>query len=118
MGHYLHTSGETPTRVAVLFDASCGMGIAASSFPPPHRVAFGDGGADGGATTVGVPSGYAGGLGAHNLAAALAALRDDAGQTAAVWVDMESRLRAQLDGADVFDVTKVVAAAPGGWEGV
>ena len=38
-------------------------------------------------------------------------MRDGAARGASVWVDMESRLRARRDGADVFDVTKAWACA-------
>ena len=128
----LRRAGDPVRPASVLFDASCGTGVAAASYAPPLRD---------------VPTGYAGGLGPANLGArargrggdargaasrpahlrsaararapvsprragsVLAALRDGVARDASIWVDMESRLRANLDGVDVFDVNKAWACA-------
>lgn len=74
---------------AVLFDASGGRGLLPEAWPEPLP---------------GVPCGYAGGLGPENLSEQLTRIQAVAGN-AAIWVDMEGRLRTVgADGVDRFDL--------------
>ena len=87
---------ESPTKnMSLLFDASCGKGILATSFPTP----MGD-----------IPCGYAGGMGPTNIEGVLDSVRTAAdGKT--VWIDMESSLRTIIIGdngnrEDTFSIDK------------
>lgn len=86
---------DPPSNMSLLFDASCGTGVLAETFPAPHPT---------------VPCGYAGGMGPGNIADVLPRVAAASGGRA-TWVDMESRLRAQLDGRDVFCVDKCFKCA-------
>ena len=79
-----------PPNMSVLYDASCGTGVLASSFPAPHDT---------------IPCGYAGGMGPDNIAQVLPGVAAAAAGRE-VWVDMESSLRATQDGNDVFSIDK------------
>jgi len=81
---------DPPANMSLLFDKSCGTGVSSGSLPPPHAS---------------IPSGYAGGMGPANIAEKLTELATVA-PGRGVWVDMESSLRATVDGADVFSVAK------------
>ena len=83
-------AGCLPSNVTMLVDESKGTGVLASSWPSPPE---------------GYDIGYAGGIGPANIQAVL---KDVA--TAAngrdIWVDMESSLRSNKNGKDVFDLDK------------
>lgn len=83
-------TADPARNMSILFDASCGTGVRAESFPEPH---------------VGIKCGYAGGMGPDNIDDVLDSLVDACGARP-VWVDMESSLRAQQDGSDVFSISK------------
>ena len=82
-------------NMSLLFDASCGKGILATSFPAPMEK---------------IPCGYAGGMGPGNIASVLDSVRAAAdGQP--VWIDMESSLRTIIIGQggnreDTFSIDK------------
>lgn len=87
-----------PKNMSVLFDASCGLGVTITSFPPPP---------------VNTPCGYAGGIGPETIANVLGAIQLAAKDTA-VWIDMESSLRAKITSpsgiiTDVFSIEKCFA---------
>jgi hypothetical protein len=79
-----------PTNMSLLYDASCGMGVLAKSFDPPHDS---------------VPCGYAGGIGPDNVVNVLNRL-SKVTKSVKVWIDMESSLREKRDGVDSFSITK------------
>ena len=79
-----------PPNMSLLYDASCGMGVLAKSFDPPHSS---------------VPCGYAGGIGPDNVVNVLTRL-SKVTKTVKVWIDMESSLREKRDGVDSFSITK------------
>ena len=70
--------------MSLLFDASCGKGILATSFPTPME---------------GIPCGYAGGMGPKNIEGVLDSVRTAANGNV-VWIDMESSLRVIIIGED------------------
>jgi hypothetical protein len=79
---------------AVLFDRSLGRGTTPSIWPCPLMPA------------TRVACGYAGGLGAHNLAEQLPRIEQAvAGES--FWVDMESSLRGSRDRFDLLEAEKV-----------
>jgi hypothetical protein len=83
-------AGSLPKNVSMLLDESKGTGVLASSWPePPTEYKIG----------------YAGGIGPDNITSVLG----DVSVAAAgreVWIDMESRLRSEKNGKDVFDLDK------------
>ena len=84
-----------PANMSLLFDASCGLGVAIEHFPTPLAH---------------IPCGYAGGIGPSTIEAILARVRHVA-KGAIVWIDMESSLRSVVvndSGGhdDVFSVEK------------
>ena len=79
-----------PSNMSLLYDASCGMGVLAKSFDPPHSS---------------VPCGYAGGIGPDNVVDVLTRL-SKVTKSVKVWIDMESSLREKRDGVDCFSITK------------
>ncbi|RYG67735.1 hypothetical protein EON64_06800 [archaeon] len=86
-----------PSNVSILYDASCGKGVAIQSFPSPTLH----------------PStrcGYAGGIGPNTIDTVLTAVSEVA-KTAPfpVWIDMESSLRASVGGNDEFSINSVMA---------
>ena len=110
------TTMSLPSNMSLLYDASCGKGELATSYPAPFTIstttsskAGEDGGKSGGVLCV--PSGYAGGMGPSTIHAVLTALREATNGTR-VWVDMESRLRTLTTDAaggvqrDIFDINK------------
>ncbi|OQR98180.1 hypothetical protein ACHHYP_09021 [Achlya hypogyna] len=87
-------------NMSILFDASCGLGVAMTEFPAPLPS---------------VPCGYAGGIGPNNIREMLTRAQMASGGTP-VWVDMESSLRTKvLDASgtptDVFSIDKCFACA-------
>lgn len=78
-----------PRNMSVLFDASCGKGVEAASYPSPP-------------THPDIPCGYAGGIGPENLNAILK-LVAHAASGKAVWVDMESSLRVAVTDKTIFE---------------
>lgn len=96
----LISAEDVPANMSVLFDASCGKGIVASTYQPPL-------------TNPDVMCGYAGGLGPDNVGAAMEALIDVA-EGKPIWIDMESSLRVAVSDKtvldkDVFSVDKCFA---------
>lgn len=95
-------SKDAPPNMSMLYDASCGKGVAADWFyadrdeaalvtaPPPHET---------------IPVGYAGGMGPANIENVLPSLALTTGATL-VWVDMESSLRDIVGGKDIFSIDK------------
>mmetsp|Transcript_22796 Transcript_22796/g.70640 ORF Transcript_22796/g.70640 Transcript_22796/m.70640 type:complete len:126 (-) Transcript_22796:241-618(-) len=79
-----------PPNMALLVDESCGLGVAMEGgYPAPSD---------------GVKTGYAGGIGPHNILKVLEDVTTAAAQEGkGVWVDMESRLRSDINGSDCFD---------------
>jgi phosphoribosylanthranilate isomerase len=71
------TFGITAPNHQVLYDASGGRGVAATGYDMPFAGKY---------------TGYAGGLGPDNAAAAVAAIKSIIGDDD-VWIDMESRIR-------------------------
>jgi uracil phosphoribosyltransferase len=86
-----------PPNVSILHDASCGGGKVLTSFAslvPDMRC------------------GYAGGLGPHNLREMIERMRKDpALADKTLWLDMESKVRSTVDGADRFDISKAWSCA-------
>jgi hypothetical protein len=111
------TTMYLPSNMSILYDASCGKGELATSYPQPLTIstttssnAAGEGsGSSSG--VIHVPCGYAGGMGPSTIHSVLTALRDSTNGTR-VWVDMESRLRtltvsaAGAEPVDIFDINK------------
>jgi len=82
--------GHLPKNVSMLLDESKGTGVLATSWPaPPQEYEIG----------------YAGGIGPENIRQVLANVVA-AAHGRMVWIDMESRLRSQKNGTDVFDLDK------------
>ena len=87
---------ESPAKnMSLLFDASCGKGILATTFPAPMA---------------GIPCGYAGGMGPKNIEDVLDSVRT-AADGKPVWIDMESSLRTIIIGdggnrEDTFSIDK------------
>lgn len=117
-----------PSNMSVLFDASCGKGELASSYPEPLTISTTTSsnvvdsavpvetprsavGANTSGSVISVPTGYAGGMGPKTIHSVLTALRDATNGTR-VWVDMESRLRTLTvaspgaEPVDIFDINK------------
>jgi len=87
-------------NTAFLFDSSMGMGKVPTVRPPP-------------VLHPGVHCGYAGGLGPHNLHEELVKIAEavcsySPTRSRPVWVDMESSLRANVSGRDVFDLNQTL----------
>lgn len=107
-----------PANMSLLFDASCGTGVLASTFPAPLVISTSTTANNSGSATsagdIHVPCGYAGGLGPDTIEGALTNLQEAVGG-ARVWVDMESRLRTitLVGGAqkDIFDIHKCFLCA-------
>ncbi|CAE7326777.1 unnamed protein product [Symbiodinium natans] len=93
----LFHSEPAPPNLAVLLDASCGLGVAPGSWTAPPKVVR--------------RFGFAGGLGPDSVLQQLegmAAACQEHHRDASVWVDMESRIRSKsVTGADVFDLTLI-----------
>lgn len=87
------TIGVTAPNHQVLYDASGGRGVAATGYDRPFSGKY---------------TGYAGGLGPENAAAAVAAIQSVVGD-ADVWIDMESRIR--TDGYLDLDKCGSIAAS-------
>jgi uracil phosphoribosyltransferase len=82
-----------PRNASLLFDASCGTGKLVGSFPRP--------------TNKKIRFGYAGGLGPDTLRDVVRSMRADPGMNGLeVTLDMESKVRASVDGTDRFDISK------------
>ena len=89
-----------PTNMSVLYDASCGLGVEADVYQKPLVIRGQE-----------IPSGYAGGMGAHNIDTILDRVaRSSANKP--VWIDMESSLRSTVaedkytKGGDNFSLDK------------
>ncbi|CAK4084034.1 unnamed protein product [Aphanomyces euteiches] len=93
-----------PSNMSILFDASCGLGVAMTEFPTPLS---------------NIRCGYAGGISPTNVSAMLARISEVCGDQS-FWIDMESSLRAILrDNAsgldkDVFSIDKCFACIQAG----
>jgi hypothetical protein len=82
--------GYLPKNVSMLLDESKGTGVLATSWPkPPQEYEIG----------------YAGGIGPENIDQVLDNVMD-AAKGRDVWIDMESRLRSEKNGKDIFDLDK------------
>eukprot|EP00929_Paragymnodinium_shiwhaense_P119264 TRINITY_DN91149_c0_g1_i1.p1 TRINITY_DN91149_c0_g1~~TRINITY_DN91149_c0_g1_i1.p1 ORF type:complete len:979 (+),score=240.35 TRINITY_DN91149_c0_g1_i1:101-3037(+) len=82
-------------NVSILFDSSCGTGTEMTAIQPlPAN---------------GLRCGYAGGIGPANVRSMLQKLRAGAAKGKTIWIDMEGKLRGNLDGKEVFDFTKAQA---------
>ncbi len=77
-------------NVSFLFDDSVGRGVVATSFASPEKHA---------------KCGYAGGIGPNNVVDVLGNVFKAANRQS-VWIDMESSLRAVVDGKDAFSIDK------------
>ena len=84
--------GTLPENVTMLLDESKGTGVMASSWPNPPE---------------GYDVGYAGGIGPVNIKSILEIISGKA-RGRAVWIDMESSLRSDKNGEDVFDTDKCI----------
>ncbi len=82
--------GHLPKNVSMLLDESKGTGVLASTWPPPPAE---------------YEIGYAGGIGPDNISKVLKNVAT-AAVGREVWIDMESRLRSDKDGKDIFDLDK------------
>lgn len=80
-------SQEPPGNMSFLFDASCGLGVFSSVFPPPPSDPY-------------IPCGYAGGIGPSNVAMVLDGIAE-AANGKPVWIDMESSLREAVTDKEV-----------------
>ncbi len=81
-----------PTNVTMLVDESKGTGVLASSWPSPPKE---------------YNIGYAGGIGPKNIQSVLQNLLKSTSEgDRHFWIDMESSLRSNKDGLDVFDLDK------------
>uniref|UniRef100_A0A7S1C4P6 Uncharacterized protein n=1 Tax=Bicosoecida sp. CB-2014 TaxID=1486930 RepID=A0A7S1C4P6_9STRA len=87
-------SEDAPDNMSMLFDASCGTGVYnfGDGLPAPHGT---------------IATGYAGGIGPHNVAQTLGGVAAAMGGRHA-WIDMESSLRGELEGRDVFSIDRCV----------
>lgn len=96
----ISADGDVPSNMSVLFDASCGKGIVASSIRPPL-------------TNPDILCGYAGGISPENISSILhMVIESCCGRP--VWVDMESSLRVAVSDKtvldkDIFSVDKAFA---------
>lgn len=95
------SSGDgMPNNMSVLYDASCGLGVEADVYQKPLVVRGHE-----------IPSGYAGGMGAHNIGDILDRVARSSSNKP-VWIDMESSLRTTLvgdkytKGGDIFSLDK------------
>mmetsp|Transcript_2361 Transcript_2361/g.7280 ORF Transcript_2361/g.7280 Transcript_2361/m.7280 type:complete len:1032 (+) Transcript_2361:74-3169(+) len=88
-----------PPNLSLLWDASCGTGLALDAARAPS------------AKEVPLPVGYAGGLKPTTIASTLVELRRNPGVSgSSIWLDMESGLRSvYADGEERFDVNKAWA---------
>jgi hypothetical protein len=91
-----------PPNISVLYDASCGLGVEADEYQEPLIISDQE-----------VASGYAGGMGPHNIEDVLSKVaRSSKGKK--VWIDMESSLRTSVvpdkyspdTPADTFSIDK------------
>ncbi|CAK8991840.1 unnamed protein product [Durusdinium trenchii] len=96
-----------PANLVVLLDASCGLGLAPTSWSPPEGVRR---------------FGFAGGLGPSTVLPQLEAMSracEANYKDAVVWIDMETHIRSKDSGRDIFDLSlvRVVAqkVAESGW---
>lgn len=79
-----------PVNITMLLDESKGTGVLSSNWPhPPAEYDIG----------------YAGGIGPNNIQRVIKDVLE-AGQGRRIWIDMESSLRSNLNGKDVFDLNK------------
>ena len=90
----LNVNARDVKNVSYLFDDSVGMGIGITTFRKPER---------------GASCGYAGGIGPANISSVLSSVAKASSTSLPVWIDMESSLRAQVDGRDAFSIDKAFA---------
>jgi hypothetical protein len=88
---------EFPSNVSMLLDESKGTGVLPKTWPPiPPDTTY--------------KIGYAGGIGPSNVSEVLSKIREAVAEVGdkdgGFWIDMESSLRSQKDGQDVFDLDK------------
>jgi hypothetical protein len=87
------------TNLAMLVDESKGTGVLSSQWPAPASSLY--------------KTGYAGGLGPHNISSVLPDICRTVQQAPSdrqtFWIDMESSLRSVKEGKDVFDLDKCFA---------
>lgn len=89
------SSTDMPENVSLLLDESKGTGKLCESFPPPPSQ---------------YPVGYAGGIGPTTIRGVVQSIEGALAKCSEVkkpvWIDMESSLRSNCDGNDIFDVNK------------
>lgn len=90
------TTTERPLQnLAMLVDESKGTGVLSSSWPVPSSL---------------YKTGYAGGIGPHNVTSVLTdithAVAQGPNDRRTFWIDMESSLRSLKNGRDIFDLDK------------
>eukprot|EP00536_Pseudo-nitzschia_multiseries_P018094 jgi/Psemu1/264693/estExt_Genewise1Plus.C_21490003 len=105
--HKQHLLQQLPPNISMLVDESMGTGVLPERWPPIPR-----------GTTYSI--GYAGGIGPDNISTVLEQIRkanqeesdgsdesdEEYHNNKNIWIDMESSLRSQKNGADVFDLDK------------
>ena len=79
------------TNISFLYDDSCGKGISKKI-----SINFNSK----------VPFGYAGGINPNNIGKKLVELDDFTKDEEIIWIDMESGIRSNINGRDVFDINK------------
>lgn len=90
---HLTVESNFPSNISMLHDESKGTGVLPEVWPmiypdTPYQI------------------GYAGGIGPSNVAVVLSKIQEAAHSENRVWIDMESSLRSQKNGKDVFDLDK------------
>jgi len=81
---------DPPANMAMLFDESKGLGKLPETWPEPYAH---------------IPCGFAGGLAPSNIERQLRSIADSSAGIP-IWCDMESSLRTEVGGQDVFDLEK------------
>lgn len=85
------SKGELPSNVTMLLDESKGTGTLSKTYPLASDFSY--------------DIGYAGGISPNNINIVLQNILD-AGNGRSVWIDMESSLRSEKNGKDIFDLDK------------
>lgn len=88
--HLCGPLGCLPGKTSMLLDESKGTGVLPTEWPQPPQD---------------YNIGYAGGIGPKNIKTVLRKVMDVSGNKH-VWIDMESSLRSNTNGKDVFDLSK------------
>ena len=104
-----------PSNMSLLFDASCGKGELAKTYPRPLTISTSTSNnlstntSTSSIATINIPCGYAGGIGPSTIHTVLDTLKDTC-QGTRIWIDMESNIRTKvIDNTvtkDIFDIHK------------